>query len=130
MFLIAHWVCGSRTAPLSAAYDARLAAMVEASRALSSVAGLVPRFGDSDDGRILPLDDDRDATHEHLLWAAAAVAGAAPPSDPDGGGEAALNLGTAAWAAAAARSPADPPGCVEFPDGGLWALRGGRTELF
>ena len=128
MFLIAHWVCRSREAPLSAAYDARLAAMVEASRALSSVAGLVPRFGDSDDGRILPLDDDRDATHEHLLWAAAAVARGRPAGATGWGpGRRRSTSGRAAWATAASRPAANPPGCVEFPDGGLWALEGGRT---
>lgn len=129
MFLIARWVAVARGRPFSSRYDDRLAAMVEASRGIRSAAGLVPRFGDFDDGRILPLTEARPCSHDHLLWAAAIVTGCAPPPDPGGAGDAVLSFGRRGWADAVKRERRSTGDCVELADGGIWVLRGQRSEL-
>jgi hypothetical protein len=129
MFLIARWVAAVTERPLSARYDSRLAAMVEASRGMRTRAGRVPGFGDCDDGRILPLTEARPRSHDHLLWGAAIGAGSAPPPGSEGAGDAALTFGRRGWAAAESAERCQVDACVELAEGGIWMLRGRRSEL-
>jgi hypothetical protein len=127
MFLIAAWICERSGEPTSPAYRSRLRAMLEASRAMRTASGAVPRFGDADDGRILPLSPARPSSHDHLLWLGAAIAGTPPPPDPGAAGEAALIAGPGALAGGL--EPRAGEGCAELADGGIWALRGREVEM-
>jgi hypothetical protein len=100
--------------------------MVDVSHAVRDPGGRVPCFGDADDGRVLPAGRERPATHDHLLWAAAALLGTDRPGDGLPSPEVAWNYGVGAWQrareaprAAAARSRA-------FRDGGIFVLAGNR----
>ena len=129
MFLIAAWVAEVRDAPFSESYCDRLRAMIEASRRIRARGGQVPRFGDSDDGRILPIGPERPFSHDHLLWGGSFVMGAAPPPEPGAAADAAFAFGRKT------RSHGPPPptavtGCYELPEGGIWAMRGTGIELF
>lgn len=130
IFLLARLVAERAGRRFSSRYDARLRAMLAASRALRHPDGRIPLFGDNDSGRVLPAGFSRRPTHDHLLWlAAAGFTGRAPlagPPDP----EVAWTLGLERWRRAAGL-PAEPspPDCLELPHGGLYVLSGAGTRV-
>ena len=125
LFLIPWIVAEWAGEPFSEKYRARLVLAVEASLSIRRPDGMIPLFGDNDSSRVLPLDDDRSASHDPLLWLAAGVIGTPAPSpqdpDPD-----------VAWVAgpdAAARATSASVGPVirerAMPDGGIWVMERG-----
>src|SRR4051794_21234923 len=104
MLLLACRIADYDNRPLGARYRGRLTQMVEASRGLRHPDGRMPQFGDSDSGRVLPLDSSRRASHDHLIWLGAAVLGAERPFGSDPHPEVAWTLGLRTWDALRQRS--------------------------
>jgi hypothetical protein len=133
IFLVARIAAARSGAPLSAGFDRRVRSMAAASAALRHPGGRMPRFGDADDGRILPLDEHREPTHDHLLFLAAATLGTAPPPGSREVGDAAFVAGPEAWPAilpaGGTDAPDRPAGCHAFEDAGLYVLGGRRSHL-
>jgi uncharacterized heparinase superfamily protein len=129
IFLIAWWVCRTKGRPLSAAYEKRLRQMLVVSLAVRHPDGRIPAFGDADDGRVLPATPARAFTHDHLLWAGAALLGTPRPSADLPNAEVAWNYGPAAWAAARHAPPTAPRRSAAFAKGGIYVLAAAGTHV-
>jgi hypothetical protein len=125
IFLAGWWLARSAGAPLSERYEDRLRRMVDVSHAVRGPGGRTPCVGDADDGRVLPAGSARPATHDHLLWAAAALLGTARPSDGEPSPEVAWNYGVDAWLRAREAPPAPAARSRAFREGGIFVLAGG-----
>jgi uncharacterized heparinase superfamily protein len=122
MFLIARVAATRRRAPQSPAFDARLRAMLEASRALRHPDGHVPLFGDVDSGRVLPAGFARRGSHDAILGLGAAILDTERLVDAAPDPEVAWTLGVAAWRALAARDAVGDPPAAALPDAGIYVL--------
>lgn len=128
LFLVARHVFRWAGAPLSAAYDERLRAMLDATRAVRHPDGRLPQIGDADSGRILPAGTARPATADHLLWLGAAELGTAAPLDGPAHEEVAWTFGLARWEAVGAESRAAAPTRTSFPRAGIFVLANDRLH--
>jgi hypothetical protein len=129
MFLLAHVVAKWNGRPLSPAYEQRLKAMLATSHALRQPDGRVPQIGDGDSGRVLPAGFEREPTFDHLLWLGAAVLGGSRPSDGWPHEEVAWTLGLEAWNRVQSYPLAEDHGSQQYPLGGFFVMRSGRTHL-
>jgi len=129
MFLLATHLAASAGRPLSRRFHDRLQRMAEMSRSVRHPSGRIPLFGDQDSGRILPEGFARPPTHDNLLWAFAAVAGAKRPFDGPADTEMAWTFGLDSWRRAVDLPRTTPPGSAAFPLGGIYVLRAERTQL-
>ena len=129
MLVLAQWISGWASGGLSPAYRKRLATMIEVSRSVRHPDGRVPQFGDSDSGRVLPLDSTRPPTHDHVLWLGSAVLGGERPIPGDPDAEVAWTFGLDAWRRCTAlpESSTAPP--VAFRHGGLYVLQGAGMHV-
>jgi uncharacterized heparinase superfamily protein len=129
MLLLARLIASQAGQPLSPRFNARVTAMLEASRGLRHPSGRIPLFGDQDSGRVLPGGFDRSPTHDNLLGLGAAILGLPRflPGAPDA--EVAWTLGLEAWRALAAAPEVNDEPRSAFPDAGLYVLRGDDTHL-
>ncbi len=128
ILMLAHWVARTGGRPLSERSAERLLLMTDACLALRHPSGRYPMFGDSDSGRVLPAASMRPPTHDGALALAAAELGT-PLADGALGDEAAWAFGVAAWEAARATPGTSLKPLSAFPEGGVWALRGGGTHV-
>ena len=104
-----------------AAYAERLQAMSRFTEAYTGPDGLAPLWGDTDDGRALPLGGQDVDDHRSLPALAGAVA-----ADPrPGNAEAGWLVGAAGVAA-----PGPESGSSAFRDGGAFVLRAGADHVF
>jgi hypothetical protein len=129
MFLIASYVASWAGAPLSDRFHERLSRMVAVSRSARHRTGRIPLFGDQDSGRILPEGFSRPATHDNLLWLAAALERRTRPLEGPAHPEVAWTLGVERWQCCAELPLAPEARSVAFPDGGIFVLHTDRTHV-
>jgi uncharacterized heparinase superfamily protein len=122
MFLLARVAAARRGAPQSTAYDARLRAMLDASRVLRHPDGTVPLFGDVDSGRVLPAGFARPGSHDAVLGLGAAVLETERLIDGAPHPEVAWTLGLPAWTRLASRKVVGAPPKRALPDAGIHVL--------
>jgi hypothetical protein len=124
MFLIAAHTAAVAGTPFQPRTLQRIRAMADASLVLRHPRGRAPNFGDNDSGRVLPATSDRELTHDHCLWLAAAVLGGPRPLPGAPDPEVAWTLGSPAWVALRSVPAETPePTSHSFPDGGVFVLR-------
>ncbi|MDA1090700.1 MAG: alginate lyase family protein [Proteobacteria bacterium] len=113
-------------------YAGRLIKMAEFTAAYSRADGSVPLWGDADDGRVLPFGglNENINDHRYLIAIIGQAFGddalAAPASGPMP--EVLWTLGPGA-AKAVADQPKSP-GSRDFPDAGVYVMRGGEDHVF
>lgn len=129
IFLLGRVVSALAGQPLSSAFDRRLTQMLEVSRTVRHPGGRTPQFGDGDSGRVLPADETRRPTHDHLLWLGAAILAGPRPFEGPVDAEVAWTLGVEAWRAAAELQPGAPTGNAAYPKGGIYVLRAGGAHV-
>ena len=116
--------------PFSGAFEARLLAMLEASRAVRHPDGRLPQIGDGDSGRVLTAGFDRPPTADAVLALAAATLGTKERPTPEPPHEEVAWLrGVAAWQALAHRPAGLEPTRRAFPAAGFYVLRGTRAHV-
>jgi uncharacterized heparinase superfamily protein len=130
IFLLAHALAERMGTRFSDRYVERLRRMLEVSAAVRHPDGRTPLFGDNDSGRVLPEGFGRLPTHDNLLWLGAALLGGPRPLPGPPHPEVAWTLGLEAWRRAdALEGEAKAPERAAFPEGGLYVLRRGGTQL-
>jgi uncharacterized heparinase superfamily protein len=127
IFILAGYIAECSRDSFSSAYQERVRRMLVVSRAVRHPDGRIPLFGDGDSGRVLPGGFDRPPTHDNLLWLGAAAFGGERPLPGPAHEEVAWTFGISAWSRTAALAAGAPPESAAFPQGGLFALRGGDT---
>lgn len=129
MFLHAGLLCRRHGIDLGATYWQRLERMVEFVAGYLKPDGAAPLYGDADDGRILPLGDQRTNDHRYLV-ALGAVLFERPDMKRVAGQwweEAAWLTGTSGAEAWEGLEEGDTPASAGFREGGFYFLRCGDT---
>ena len=129
LFLIAHHVAREAGEPLPVAFEQRLGAMLEVSRAVRHPGGRTPQIGDADSGRILPAGFGREPSQDPLLWLGAALVTRVRPLAGPAHEEVAWTLGWSAWSGLRALPEAPEPESALFSSDGLFVLRGADAHL-
>jgi uncharacterized heparinase superfamily protein len=129
LFLVAHHIAREAGQPLAVAFEQRLGAMLEVSRAVRHPSGRTPQIGDADSGRILPAGFARESSQDPLLWLGAALVTRVRPVAGTPHEEVAWTVGWPAWSGLRELPDAPEPESALFSSDGLFVLRGVDAHL-